>query len=222
MTVLSEMLDIAVRSAQDARQLYFDPLRRLWPFGSLFRPDGNGLSALGRYVVSTTAVALIGVTTWAQFLSQSDVQRSQERVNELLDALFAQTAAYAMTTPKGPIHEPTARPSRSIRIVEPSSESLVSSRQTVAGTVSDPSSSVWVVVHPLDTSSYWVQPKTEVRSDGSWGGIVYFGRSSSVDTRKAFEVRAIVNPRVQLSEGQVLETWPEAIAVSNATVVRRQ
>jgi hypothetical protein len=217
-----EIVAIATVSAKAARKLYFDPLRRLRPFRSLFRREGDDLSTLGRLLLGAGTVALISAMIWAQALSLDAARRSRERVNELLDTLFAQTAVSAMTTPKGPAQEPTAPISDSVRILEPSNNSTVSSRQFIRGTVSDPSSSVWVVVHPFGTSSYWVQPKVDVQKNGNWSTGVYLGRPGSIDSGKQFEMRAILDPRINLLDGQVLATWPDAKAASDSVVVRRE
>jgi hypothetical protein len=100
--------------------------------------------------------------------------------------------------------------------------SHVIERPYVAGTVTDPNASLWVVVHPMDVSDYWVQPAVTVRRDGSWKVQIYIGRSGNVDVGKRFEIRAVANPKVRLREGLVLPGWPQAGVISDVVEVERR
>ena len=102
-----------------------------------------------------------------------------------------------------------------VAISSPTDGSPVGQRPIVEGTVSDPTASVWVVVHPLEVSDYWVQPRITVRDSGSWKVQIHIGRPGSLDVGKLFEVRAVANPDVDLREGRVLDGWPKAAAISN-------
>jgi len=77
-------------------------------------------------------------------------------------------------------------------------------------------------VHPMDTSSYWVQPRVSVRSGGAWRGMAYFGRSGDLDKGKRFEVVAIAGPREALQEGEYGSTWPRAEWTSKPIAVIRR
>ncbi len=109
-----------------------------------------------------------------------------------------------------------------IAISTPADGSSVVERPIVAGTVTRPDAAVWVVVHPLAVSDYWVQPAVSVRKDGTWKLQIYIGRPGNVDLGKHFEIRAVANPNAPLREGLVLPGWPEAEAMSDlAEVVRK-
>lgn len=108
-----------------------------------------------------------------------------------------------------------------VRIAIPPNGSLVGHREEVSGTVSDPSVSVWLVIHPLATSEFWIQPPITVRDDGTWKVIPYFGRSPSQDVGAKFEVRAFARPNTALKEGKAT-AWPEATARSNVIEVVRK
>ena len=109
-----------------------------------------------------------------------------------------------------------------IKITAPSDKSSVLERPIVEGTVADPNASVWVIVHPLEVSDYWVQPSITVRPDGAWKVQIYIGRPGNVDIGKRFEIRAVLNPHDQLSEGKILATWPKGAALSNVIEVTRK
>src|SRR5438128_2749139 len=80
------------------------------------------------------------------------------------------------------LHPQDARPSKpavlnkSIQITLPSDRAQVPVRAMIEGIVGDPNAKVWVIVHPMETSDYWVQPSTTVKEDGTWRVQVYFGR----------------------------------------------
>jgi hypothetical protein len=86
----------------------------------------------------------------------------------------------------------------------------VEHRPSVRGKVTDPKASVWVVVRPMSTSDYWVQPRVDIDVDGSWSTQVYIGESPSANAGETFKIRAIANPRSPLHEGDRLRDWPEA------------
>ena len=97
-----------------------------------------------------------------------------------------------------------------INITEPKDGDSVPWRPYVKGTVSDPDSEMWVIVHPMDVSDYWVQPRLSVKREGSWKVKIYIGQPGYSDVGKQFEIRAVANPTRKLNEGDVLKYWPEA------------
>lgn len=109
----------------------------------------------------------------------------------------------------------------SISIHGPSDDAVVEHRTYVRGHVTDPGAEVWVVVHPMDTSGYWIQPPIAVKNDGSWRVKAHFGRAGRVDSGKDFEIRAFANPRNRLREGKSGQ-WPTAAAQSNVVDVSRK
>ncbi len=108
-----------------------------------------------------------------------------------------------------------------LTIEQPADGACVPERPNVTGAVSDAKAKVWVVVHPLEVATYWVQPRLTVRSGGRWKTRIHIGRPGRVDVGKEFEMMAVVNPRSGLSNGQQLGDWPEAEAVSNVVEVTR-
>jgi hypothetical protein len=108
-----------------------------------------------------------------------------------------------------------------LRINVPAQDERVPERPYVEGTVPDPRTTVWVVVHPMETSNYWVQPAVSVKEDRTWKVKIYVGRPGSVDSGSRFEIRAVANPRGRLSEGQVLDAWPDAQSESQVVGVTR-
>lgn len=109
-----------------------------------------------------------------------------------------------------------------VAITSPVDGSSVGQRPIVQGTVANATASVWVIVHPLEVSDYWVQPRVTVRDSGSWKVKIHIGRPGSVEVGKLFEVRAVVNRDTDLREGKVLDGWPEATAISNVIELTRE
>jgi hypothetical protein len=105
-------------------------------------------------------------------------------------------------------------------ISEPRDGATVPARPFVTGTVADPSTRVWVVVHPTEQGDYWVQQPASPRDDKTWRVQTYVGEPNTpAGTR--FEIRAVANPKAQLNEGKVLDRWPEAQWMSQVIEVSR-
>ncbi len=109
-----------------------------------------------------------------------------------------------------------------IRITAPSDNTAVPERPFVEGKVMDPSAAVWVVVHPMAVSDYWVQQRITVRADGMWRVMIFVGRPGSIDVGNHFEIMAVANPKMRLKEGDILKEWPEAQAKSQVIEVIRK
>lgn len=107
-----------------------------------------------------------------------------------------------------------------IAITNPSEGSKVVHREYVKGTVSDPNADVWVVIHPVETSGFWIQPPVTVKNNGTWKVKAYFGRSG-MDIGKEFEIRAFANPSSSLQEGESIN-WPSSEARSDVIDVIRK
>jgi hypothetical protein len=108
-----------------------------------------------------------------------------------------------------------------LEITAPPDKASVSQRPVIEGKVGDPSATVWVVVHPMEASDYWVQPPVTVRRDGSWKVQIHVGRPGGLDVGKTFEIRAVAFPDDDLREGKVLPNWPKARATSDVIEVTR-
>lgn len=111
----------------------------------------------------------------------------------------------------------------SLLITEPVNSSVVrKQRVDVIGKVSDPKLNVWVIVHPVGLSAYWIQPPVAVRKDGSWQVPVYIGRAGDIDVGREFDIMAVADPEPKLNEGRILSEWPKAKWRSDiVTVVRK-
>ncbi len=109
-----------------------------------------------------------------------------------------------------------------IWITEPKTGATVPERPYVAGKVANPNAAVWVVVHPMEVSDYWVQPQLTVNRDGAWRVDIYVGRPGTVDAGKRYEIMAIANPKRPLKEGDVLRFWPDAESKSEVVEVVRK
>jgi len=124
-------------------------------------------------------------------------------------------------TPTG--RSPSPRPGTPINlsILEPVDGGSVHARHLVQGVVRNRGALVWLIVHPVGTGAFWVQPKVNVEWTGRWSLEAYFGRGSGIDVGKRFEVMAVAYPAQTLREGQVLGTWPEAVWSSGVVSVIR-
>lgn len=111
-----------------------------------------------------------------------------------------------------------------VKISSPSNGSVVPWRACVQGSVSDPEGKVWLIIHPMLTDDFWVQPAIDVmQRDSSWKVAGYFGRQSGIDDGKPYQMRIIANPKQPLTEtgNSPLSGWPEAEAVSDIVEVTR-
>ncbi len=110
----------------------------------------------------------------------------------------------------------------SLEISAPVNGGLGEWRTKVVGTISQPSSEVWVVVRPLETRDFWVQPKPTVHANGEWETFIYLGSNGTAHIGKVFDLRAIANPVDSLEEGLVLPGWPRAESKSNIVRIARR
>jgi hypothetical protein len=131
------------------------------------------------------------------------------------------------TTPTGPTETPSRTPRPpddprfKVRITGPVDETAVAERAFIEGTVADAGMRVWVIVHPTEAGDYWVQQAASVRDDGTWKVQAHLGEPGT-KSGTHFEVRAVANPKAQLSEGKVLDRWPESQWMSQIIEVTRQ
>jgi len=109
-----------------------------------------------------------------------------------------------------------------IVISAPCNDRKVAPRHFVEGVVSDSTAQVVVVIHPMETADYWVQPNVTVRDKGKWKVLCYFGESGPQHARKPYEVQAFMNPKEKLREGQLLSAWPQAESKSQPIEVVRE
>lgn len=111
---------------------------------------------------------------------------------------------------------------REVYITSPADHSEVDARVLVTGYVNDQSANVFVVVHCLEGSSFWIQSQASVGEDCIWKVMIYCGRQSMIDAGKHFEIRAVANPNLAIHEGMVLDRWPSANHISQIIRVTRR
>lgn len=126
-------------------------------------------------------------------------------------------------TPSGANKMPQEQTGFSTTITDPRDGDRVSSPCPVRITVSREYAEVWVIVNPTRTSGdYWVQPKAQMTDDKEWTAQAYIGRPGDSDIGKTFRIRAVVNPKISLKEGDVLNAWPAAFGQSQIIEVIRK
>jgi hypothetical protein len=113
-------------------------------------------------------------------------------------------------------------PNLKLLINNPCDGARVAQRSFVGGTVADASAQVWVVIHPMETADYWVQPAVTIRDAGRWKVLCYFGEPGAQHSGKPYEVQAFMNPKERLSQGQLLSSWPLADAKSQTIELVRE
>jgi len=97
----------------------------------------------------------------------------------------------------------------------------VPARMMIEGYISVSGPTVWVIVHPMETSEYWVQPAVTIQGN-RLSAMVYIGRPGEVDMGKRFEIMAVADPQQNLREGFILDAWPKGLARSEIIMVVRQ
>lgn len=161
---------------------------------------------------------LLGTTGLDRYLTARAAEDFQRRFDELYKKLGAQV----MTVPAPERPQRPPEPIGRIQILEPVDGARVTPRYLVTGVAELPVREVRIVIHPLDTGAYWVQPLPTPGKDGRWSVLAYFGRSGDIDTGKVFEVMAVGDPDQVLEEGTVLAGWPKALQRSPAIRVTRK
>jgi hypothetical protein len=178
----------------------------------------EGLNRLGKVLLILFALIYVCTTFILARLSTA----SQEQLKVQIESLQTVLLDQVMNAP----HEigslaPEKKLTTDLDISVPVSGE-VGWRPDVEGRVTDPKAEVWVVVHPVGLSSYWIQSPVTVRKDGKWQVSVYIGRAGDIDIGKKFEIMAIAYPRKMLTEGQVLSEWPKAKWRSDIIIVVRK
>lgn len=120
------------------------------------------------------------------------------------------------------IHAATQNSKIFLEITNLENDVMVEWKPLVTGKVSTPFTEVWVIVHVLETSTYWVQPKATLRGVGSWESTIFLGDPGILDVGKKFELMAVANPRDPLKEGLQLPGWPRAEGKSKVISVKRR
>jgi hypothetical protein len=115
-----------------------------------------------------------------------------------------------------------ARSASPLRITAPEEGAAVPERPFVKGRIKSLHAKVWVVVHPMEVSDYWVQQPVTVGEDGAWEVQIHVGQPGPDDVGKRFEIRALANPKSTLRQGDTLGGWPDARWYSQVVRVTRE
>jgi len=107
-----------------------------------------------------------------------------------------------------------------IKIDSPAKGAEVGRKETVQGTVSDPTAKVFVLIRSVEDSIWWVQrvPHPPNR-DGHWETLCYFGKADE-GPGENFLIIALVARG--LKEGQQFDELPLYVARSETIKVRRR
>lgn len=180
------------------------------------------LRTFGWILLTVASIIFISTTVIKEIETNRREERLHQQTDEIREKLFSLLATRVMEGPKEVFPTPTPKPTEQIQIISPQNSSQVSARTYIEGWVSEPHAKVWLVIHPMEVSSYWVQPTITVRRGGNWKVMAYLGRSGNIDVGKQFEIMAVANPKVSLKEGDVLGGWPEAQWSSQVIEVTRK
>lgn len=141
---------------------------------------------------------------------------------EIRNQFFGDRGEQVMESPKEVLLAQTQETSSNVRIIVPQDGSILPWLQIVEGTVADTDAEVWVIVHPMEVSDFWVQPRVTVRKDGAWNVCAYIGSGPDSDIGKQFEIMAVANPKYKLNEWYILGSWPDAQWSSQVITVTRE
>ncbi|MGB7414782.1 MAG: hypothetical protein WA902_11300 [Thermosynechococcaceae cyanobacterium] len=131
------------------------------------------------------------------------------------------------TVPEQPTPPPStsAAPEMStkqVQINEPNTGTKVGLELPVKGSSPVPGEKVWLIVHPTHTPDYWVQPPATSGSEGEWETVIFIGREGTEDVGQSYDIKAVVNPKSSLKEGEVLKDWSDGEFTSTVTQVARK
>jgi len=115
-----------------------------------------------------------------------------------------QTDKKNITQPSAETHVVSQTTQQPISIISPAEGSHVCMRTLVSGSISDSSLQVFVLIHPMATGKFWIQPIPTVSSDGKWKAYCYFGEPN-IGIGEPFEIVAVASKNKKLfKEGDTL------------------
>ncbi len=95
-------------------------------------------------------------------------------------------------------------------------------RACLSGVTTDENAKLIAVIHPMEISSYFVQPSITHLEHGRFELLLYVGEGSpGLHAGKRFEIRVFSSPDEPLREGMVLPDWPSAQSASPVVRVVR-
>lgn len=129
------------------------------------------------------------------------------------------------TQPSAETHADRQTTQQPINIISPVGGSRVCWRTMVRGTISNPNLQVFVLVHPMATDKFWVQPIPNMHPDGKWEAYCYFGEPNQ-GIGEPFEIIAVASRNRNLfREGNTLPSPlpdnPRILVKSRPVVVTR-
>lgn len=178
----------------------------------------KGLAPLGWVLLIGGTFIFILSTVVKEIKTKEEEERLRQKTEQILEVV----AGLVMEAPKEVSPVLTEGASGGLQIKKPLDGAKVFQRPYIEGAVSNPRAKVWVVVHPMEVSAYWVQPTITVRKDGTWKVMAYLGRSGVIDVGKQFEIMTVADAKEALMEGMVLSGWPAAQWRSQVIVVTRK
>lgn len=101
--------------------------------------------------------------------------------------------------PPAETHADNQTTQQPINIISPTEGSRVCMRTLVRGTISNPNLQVFVLIHPMATDRFWVEPIPNMRPDGRWEAYCYFGKPNE-GIGNPFEIIAIASENRRLFE----------------------
>lgn len=190
-----------------------------------YKHETNRLTILGWILLACAFLMLISTSmvNYLDTIRYNKVLLTQtETIEEIKEKLFEAYTKEVMKAPKEIRKISKQIPTGQIQIISPYDGSQVGARIYVEGTVSAPSAKIWLIIHPMNVSAYWVQQNVSVRKDGTWKVMAYLGRGGNLDIAREFEIMAVAYPEKGLHEGKILSQWPEARWNSQVISVTRQ
>jgi hypothetical protein len=112
--------------------------------------------------------------------SSTDVERGVQTSKENVTRPLAETRVDSQIT-----HQP-------INIISPSDRTSVCWRTMVRGKISKSNLQVFILIHPMATDKFWVQPIPNMRSDGRWEAYCFFGEQNQ-GIGEPFEIIAVAS-----------------------------
>jgi hypothetical protein len=100
-----------------------------------------------------------------------------------------------------------------VEILSPVDNASVPWRACIIGTLPTAERPAFVVIHPEETSDFYVEPAPTVRDDGGHASFrvqAYFGENTPLHSGKRFELQAVQGPHQPLREGLILAAFPAA------------
>lgn len=115
-----------------------------------------------------------------------------------------QTDKKNITQPSAETQADNQTTQQPISIISPAEGGHVCWRTMVTGSISNPNLQVFILIHPMATNKFWIEPIPNMRSDGRWEAYCYFGEQNQ-GIKEPFEIIAVTSKNKNLfKEGDIL------------------